>query len=164
SMVSAYPVIAVDLVAAKLDMAKRFGATHVFNSTKDSDLAAGIRKIVGREGADVAVDTTGNTRVIEDAYNLTSPEGKTILVGVPKVGDHISIYSLPLHFKKVLTGSHGGSAEPHVDIPRYLRLMQAGRLDLAGLVTHEFKLEQINEALAVVRSGEAGRVLVAMHE
>jgi Zn-dependent alcohol dehydrogenase len=35
--------------------------------------------------------------------------------------------------------------------------MQAGRLDLAGLVTHEFKLEQINEALAVVRSGEAGR-------
>lgn len=164
SMVSAYPVVAVDLVAAKLDMAKRFGATHVFNSTKDSDLAAGIRQIVGREGADVAVDTTGNTRVIEDAYNLTSPDGKTILVGVPKVGDHISIYSLPLHFRKVLTGSHGGSAEPHVDIPRYLRLMQAGRLDLAGLVTHEFKLEQINEALAVVRSGEAGRVLVAMHE
>ena len=163
-MVSAYPVVAIDLVDGKLDMAKRFGATHVFNATKAGHLAAEVRQIVGSDGADVVVDTTGNTRVIETAYDLTHADGKTILVGVPKAGDHISIYSLPLHFKKVLTGSHGGSAEPDVDIPRYLRLMQAGKLGLAGLVTHEFELAQINKALAVVRSGEAGRVLVAMDE
>ena len=164
AMVSAHPIVGIDLVDSKLDMARRFGATHCINSAKVGDLAAKIRMIVGNAGADVVVDTTGNARVIEQAYELTHADGKTILVGVPKKGDNISIYSLPLHFKKVLTGSHGGSAEPHVDIPRYIRLMQAGKLSLAGLVTHEFKLEQINEAIAVMRSAEAGRVLVAMDE
>ena len=59
--------------------------------------------------ADVVIETTGNSRVIETAYELTKSDGKTILVGVPKKGDNISIYSLPLHFKKVLTGSEGGA-------------------------------------------------------
>ena len=77
-------------------------------------------------------------------------------------GDNISIYSLPLHFKKILTGSEGGDAEPHRDIPRYVRLVQAGRFRLEGLITHEFPLERINEAIARVRAGEAGRVLVTM--
>ncbi len=164
SMVSANPVIAVDIVDSKVEMAMRFGATHAFNSRKTADLDDQIRSIVGAGGVDVVVDTTGNPRVIEQAYGLTHADGKTILVGVPKKGDNVSIYTLPLHFKKVLRGSHGGDAEPHVDIPRYVRLMQAGKFNLAGLVTHEFKLEQINEAIAIVKSGEAGRVLVAMGE
>ena len=69
---------------------------------------------------------------------------------------------MPLHFKKVLKGSHGGSAEPHVDIPRLVGLMKAGRMTLDGLVTHEFPLDEVNEAIAVVRRGEAGRVLLRM--
>ena len=162
AMVSAHPIVAIDLVDSKLDMAMRFGATHCINSAKVNEIAAEIRKIVGDGGADVVVDTTGNARVIEQAYESTHADGKTILVGVPKKGDNISIYSLPLHFKRVLTGSHGGGAEPHIDIPRYIGLMQAGKFSLTGLVTHEFKLDQINEAIAVVRSGNAGRVLVAM--
>lgn len=162
AMVSAYPIIAIDIVDSKLDMAKRFGATHCFNSAKTENLAEEILKIVGSGGADVIVETTGNARVIEQAYELTHADGKTILVGVPRKGDNISIYSLPLHFKKVLKGSHGGDAEPHLEIPRYVRLVKAGILKLDGLVTHEFKLSQINEAIDVVRSGDAGRVLVSM--
>lgn len=162
AMVSAHPIVGIDIVDSKLEMAKQFGTTHAINSRNVADLSAEIRKIVGDSGADVIIDTTGNARVIEQAYDLTHADGKTILVGVPKKGDNISIYSLPLHFKKVLTGSHGGGAEPHLDIPRYVRLMQAGKFKLDGLVTHEFKLDAINEAIAVVRSGEAGRVLVAM--
>lgn len=162
AMVSAHPIVGIDLVDSKLAMAKRFGATHCINSAKIGDLAGEIGKIVGTGGADAVVDTSGNARVIEQAYELTHANGKTILVGVPKKGDNISIYSLPLHFKKVLTGSHGGDAEPHLDIPRYIRLIHAGKLDLNGLVTHEFNLDQINEAIRMVRSGEAGRVLVTM--
>jgi S-(hydroxymethyl)glutathione dehydrogenase/alcohol dehydrogenase len=161
-MVSANPVIAVDIVDTKLEMAKRFGATHCINSKKTPDVDKAIRDIVGANGADVIVETTGNARVIETAYNLTQPKGKTILVGVPRKGDNISIYSLPLHFNKLLRGSEGGDAEPHNDIPRYVRLVQAGRFKLEGLITHEFPLEKINEAIAVVRSGEGGRVLVKM--
>jgi len=161
-MVSAHPIIAVDLHDSKLDMAKRFGATHCLNSRKTPDLETDVREILDQDGADIVIDTTGNARVIELAYELTHPDGKTILVGVPRKGDNISIYSLPLHFKKVLTGSHGGSAEPHVDIPRYIRLCQAGRLKLDGLITHEFSLDQINQAIEVVRSGEAGRCVIVM--
>jgi S-(hydroxymethyl)glutathione dehydrogenase/alcohol dehydrogenase len=162
SMVSAHPIIGIDIRDNKLDMAKRFGATHCFNSTTTKDLAGEIRKIVGNAGADVIVDTTGNARVIEQAYDLTHPDGKTILVGVPRKGDNINIYSLPLHFKKVLTGSHGGGVDPHIDIPRYIRLVNTGRMTLDGLITHEFSLDDINKALDLVRSGEAGRVLIAM--
>ncbi|MBI4963462.1 MAG: zinc-binding dehydrogenase [Desulfomonile tiedjei] len=162
NLVAANPIIGVDIVDSKLDMGKRFGATVCLNSKKIKDLDPQIRSIVGNKGADVVVDTTGNPRVIEQAYELTHPDGKTILVGVPTKGNKVSIYTLPLHFKKVLSGSHGGSAEPHVDIPRLVGLWRAGKLNFDGLITHRFSLDRINEALDLVRSGEAGRVLIAM--
>lgn len=161
-MVSANPIVAVDIIESKLAWATKFGATHVLTSAPQDTLAQRIRDIVGPQGADVVVDTTGNARVIELAYDVTHADGKTILVGVPKKGDNISIYSLPLHFKKVLKGSHGGSAEPHIDIPRLVGLVKAGRMTLDGLITHEFPFAEINEAIAVVRRGEAGRVIVKM--
>lgn len=161
-LVSANPIVAVDVVDSKLEMARRFGATHSINSKKVADIEKAIRDIVGTQGTDVAVETTGIARVIETAYGLTQPKGKTILVGVPRKGDNISIYSLPLHFKKILTGSEGGDSEPHNDIPRYMRLVQAGRFKLDGLITHEFPLAKINEAIQLVKAGEAGRVLVTM--
>ena len=92
-----------------------------------------IRDIVGAQGADIVVETTGNSRVIEQAYELTHPDGKTILVGVPRKGDNVNIYSLPLHFNKVLTGYHGGDAVPDLEIPRYIRLMESGKMNLNGL-------------------------------
>jgi S-(hydroxymethyl)glutathione dehydrogenase/alcohol dehydrogenase len=161
-MVSAYPIIGIDLFDSKAEMTKRFGASDYFNAAKTENLDNEIRKIVGAGGADVVVDTTGNARVIEQSYDLTHPDGKTILVGVPKKGDNVSIYTLPIHFNKILKGSHGGSAVPHVDIPRYIRLVKAGKLKLDGLITHEFKLADINNAIKLVRSGEGGRVLIAM--
>lgn len=162
-MVSAYPVIGIDLLDNKLDMARSFGASHVFNAKNTKDLNKEIRKIVGNKGADVVIDLTGNARVIEQAYELTHPDGKTVCVGVPRKGDNISIYSLPLHFNKVLTGSHGGDAVPDLEIPRYIRLMEANKMTLDGLITHEFELEEINEALDLFRSGKAGRILLRMY-
>jgi Zn-dependent alcohol dehydrogenase len=85
------------------------------------------------------------------------------LVGVPKKGDNVNIYSLPLHFNKVLTGSHGGNAMPDLEIPRYISLMNAGKMTLDGLITHEFKLDEINKALDLFRSGKAGRIVVKMY-
>ena len=160
-LVSATPIVGVDLIEHKLEMGKKFGLTHGFIGSGDQ-LKHKIQNIVGSQGADVVIETTGNSRVIEEAYNLTHPDGKTILVGVPKKGDNISIPSLPLHFDKVLTGSHGGGAEPHKDIPRFIRLMDAGKLNFDGLITHEFSLDSINEAMQIFRSGEAGRIILNM--
>jgi len=100
-------------------------------------------------------------RVIEEACEVTAAAGRTILVGVPPAGERVSISSLPLHFGKVLTGSHGGQADPAADIPRYLALNRQGRLRLEEMITHRFPLEQINRAVELLRCGEAGRVIVA---
>jgi S-(hydroxymethyl)glutathione dehydrogenase / alcohol dehydrogenase len=157
-LAGANPIVAVDLVDAKLDMAGARGATHCLNSNAVADLDAEIRKIVGAKGPDKVIETTGAKSVIELAYNLTHADGTCVLVGVPS--EKVSIYTLPIHFNKVLTGSHGGDAVPHVDIPRLIRLIEAGRLSFEGLITHEFPLDDINAALDVVRSGAAGRVLL----
>lgn len=162
ALVAGNPVIGVDLSDEKADMARKFGATHAFNSRKVEDISAEIKKIVGQAGADVVIDTTGNARIIELCYELTHADGRTILVGVPTKGDKVSIYTLPLHFKKVLKGSEGGSCVPAVDIPRIIDLVRLGRVSLGGLVTHEFDLEDINDALDLVRTGQAGRVLIKM--
>ncbi len=161
AMVSANPIVGIDLVEEKLEMARKFGATHTV-SAKTLDVNSQIKKIVGDKGADVVIDTTGNGRVIERAYELTHPDGKTILVGVPKHDDKVSIYTLPLHFKKVLKGSEGGSSRPHLDIPRYIRLMKTGKLNLSGIITHQFSLDKINHAIALIRTGTAGRVEVVL--
>ena len=164
-MVSANPIVGVDLLDSKLTMARDWGLTHAFNSRTEGDaLAAKIREIVGAGGADVVVDTTGNARVIEEAYNLTHADGRTILVGVPRKGDNASIYTLPLHFKKILKGSHGGSVSPDIEIPRLIKLVAQNKMRLEGLVTHTFPLHQINEAIAALRSGEAARVMLSMRE
>ena len=162
-MVSAHPIVGIDIHDSKLEMASRWGLTHAINSaTEGPALAEKIRSIVGKSGADVVVDTTGNTRVIELAYDLTHPDGRTILVGVPRAGEKASIYTLPLHFKKILKGSHGGSVSPDIEIPRLINLIQAGKMTLNGLVTHEFPLSQANEAIAAHRSGAAARVILRL--
>jgi S-(hydroxymethyl)glutathione dehydrogenase/alcohol dehydrogenase len=83
---------------------------------------------------------------------------------VPRAGEKVSIYTLPLHFKKVLKGSHGGSAAPDLEIPRLINLIQAGKMTLDGLVTHTFPLDKVNDAIAMHRSGTAARVMLSMRE
>lgn len=162
SMVSAYPIAAIDLLDAKLEMARKMGATHVINAKTCQDVPAEIKKIVGDRGSDVIIETTGSARVIEQAYELTHPDGKTILVGVPSKADKVTIYTLPIHFNQILKGSHGGDSVPDKDIPRYIRLIEKGKMTLEGLITHEFSLDKINDAIAFVRKGEAGRVIINM--
>lgn len=162
AMMSAYPVIAVDLYDNKLELAKSLGATHLINASTQ-DARAAIEAIVGKAGADVFIDNTGNPSIIEMGYELVKPQGRVVLVGVPKKGNNISLYSLPLHFGKTLSGSQGGEAVPERDIPRYLKLFQQGRLHLEELITQRFTLDQINEALSGMRSGEiSGRCVIRM--
>ena len=159
SMVSANPIIGIDVFQEKLYVGKKFGLTHTFKGDLEN-FEKDINEIIGNNGADIVIETTGNTKVIEKAYQLTAPNGKTILVGVPN--KNISIYSLPLHFEKVLTGSHGGSAVPDVEIPRYIRLIDQKKMSLENIITHEFKLNEINKAIELFRTGKAGRIIINM--
>ncbi|HBA84533.1 MAG TPA: dehydrogenase [Verrucomicrobia bacterium] len=162
AMVSGNPIIAVDFYDNRLELAKSLGATHLINS-RNVNAEEAVRALVGKDGADVAVDNTGNVKVIELAYRLTSGSGRTVLVGVPPKGSEATIYTLPLHFEKELTGSHGGESHPDHDIPRYVNLCKTGKLRLKELVGKRYRLEEINQAIQDMQSGEvAGRCLIHM--
>lgn len=162
ALVSAYPVIAVDLYNNKLELARKMGATHLVNS-REVDARQAILDIAGSPGVDVFIDNSGAPGIIEMGYQITKPQGRVILVGVPRKGNNISLYSLPLHFGKELKGSHGGEAIPHEDIPRYQVLYDAGRIRLRELLTDYFDLEAINIAIAKMRNGAiAGRCLIRL--
>jgi S-(hydroxymethyl)glutathione dehydrogenase / alcohol dehydrogenase len=162
AMVSAYPIIAIDLYDAKLRLALEMGATHVVNAGREN-AARAIASIAGADGLDCFIDNTGLPAIIQAGYTMTKPQGRVVLVGVPRKGQDISIHSLPLHFGKGLSGSHGGEAMPQTDIPRYQNLYRHGRLKLRGQITDRFPLEQINTAIERMRNGAiVGRCLVDM--
>jgi len=162
ALVSAYPVIAVDLHDSKLELARQMGATHLINSGR-IDARPAILQIVGKGGVDAFIDNTGQPAIIEMGYEITKAQGRVTLVGVPRKGNGIQIYSLPLHFGKGLSGSHGGEAVPQTDIPRFQQLYRVGRIRLRELITDYFALDQINEAVASMRDGGiAGRCLVRL--
>lgn len=161
-LTSAFPVIAVDLLDEKLDVALTLGATHVINAASSVNVLQSIYDVAGSEGADVVIETTGVVDVIETAYQVSSARGRTVLVGVPDVRHTVSIGTLPLHFGKVLMGSHGGSSEPDRDIPRLVRLVEAGRLNLNIFPIMEHPLAEINKAITRLRSGALGRQIIRM--
>lgn len=162
ALASAWPIIAVDLYDEKLALARRCGATHTINA-RNEDVRAAIVAAAPAAGLDVVIDNTGQPALIELGYELARPEGRVVLVGVPRQGANISIHSLPLHFGKRLTGSHGGEAQPSDDIPRFVRLIEAGRLVLEPLLTDRFALDEINEAIDRMRQGRvSGRCLIDM--
>jgi len=164
NLLSAYPIIAVDLYDDRLDLAKTLGATHTINA-RTNDAKVKIKEILGNHGVDVFIDNTGQPTIIEIGYELTKPQGRVVLVGVPRKGKNINIYSLPLHFGKSISGSHGGETIPHEDIPRYQKLLDAGRIQLKPLITNHFKLDEINSAIQKIPSGEiVGRCLIKMSD
>ncbi len=160
ALVSAGTIIAVDRFDSRLNLAQQMGATHCINSTKN-DPGQAIREALGDQFLDVFIDNTGVPAIIELGYELSHRQGRVVLVGVPRNGNTVNIYSLPLHFGKQLIGSHGGEIMPQHDIPRYLRLQEQGKLHLEQLVSNHYSLEQINSAITAMRDGAtAGRVMI----
>ena len=161
---SAYPIIAVDLHQNRLDLASQLGATHLVDASK-GDVQDELDLITGPNGVDVVVDNTGLPEMIQLGYQITKPAGRLILVGVPRAGHDVKLHSLPLHYGKKLIGSHGGDGIPHVDIPRYYGLYQSGRVRLQELITDFVGLDDINNAIEKMRTGEiSGRCMVSFDD
>ncbi len=157
SLVSAYPIIGVDLHQEKIDMGKKFGLTHGIIADSNN-FNEHLKEILKNKEPEIVFETTGNSKVMEKSFEITPKDGKTIFVGVPD--NKISIYSLPLAFNKTLKVSHGGDSKPDQDIPRYINLIKNKKMNLDKLITHEFHLENINEAIDLFRTGQAGRILI----
>ncbi len=154
----AYPIVAVDVADNKLEAAKTFGASHTVNAAK-KDPVEGVREITG--GAEYVFVTVGNADAIVQGFNMLRPGGTTVIVGLPKFSDTITIP--PLMFikdEKTITASYMGSTELQTDIPKMVELYKAGILKLDELITGRFPLEQINEAIDEVLQGKALRHVI----
>ena len=157
-LAGAHPVIAVDLFDHKLEKARKFGATHTINSSS-KDFAEEVMKILDF-GADAIFDGTGSPDVIESAWKALSPQGRLVLVGVMPHDLRFSFNTLPLHYGKRIVGSEGGHSRPHIDIPRYLRIIEDGRFDPSKMITHRCKLEEINPAISTMRAGKTVHTMI----
>lgn len=160
SLAGAAQIIAVDLHDNRLELAKQLGATDVINGTCE-DAFKGITSALNGEAADLFIDNTGTPEIIAKGYQAVKSTGQVVLVGVPKKGAETTLYTLDLHFGKSITGTTGGEAQPHLDIPRYMRLFERRRMSLAPLITEVAPLERINQLIDGMRSGRtAGRCLI----
>jgi len=162
--ISAWPIIAVDIFENRLSLAKDIGATHAINA-KLGNAENKIREILKNKNLNVFVDNTGIPSIIELGYSIVDRHGIVVLVGVPKIGNNINIFSLPLHFGKTIVGSHGGESNPDLDIPRYINHFMQNKVDPKEIITKRFDLQNINKAIESIKSGSsAGRVIIELSQ
>ncbi len=163
ALVSAQPIVAVDLSDQKLHFARQLGATHCINA-KQCDLNREIPRIVGDALADFVIDSTGNVEMLEMAYKLTRTDGVTMLISGPKAGYNVSLNPEPLHFGRTVMGFQViTESRPHDQIPRYIKLANAGKLKLQELITDSASLDDINIVVEKMRNGEqTGRCIIEL--
>jgi S-(hydroxymethyl)glutathione dehydrogenase/alcohol dehydrogenase len=160
ALAGASRVIAVDVSAAKLRAARRFGATEAVDASREDPVAA-VRRLTEGLGADYTFEAIGEPAVMAQAIAAARRGGTIVLVGLgPRAG------MLPLgagtftREDKVLTSAYYGGCVPERDFPRILGLYAAGGLNLDDLITRRRPLEEINEAFADLISGEVIRTVI----
>jgi S-(hydroxymethyl)glutathione dehydrogenase/alcohol dehydrogenase len=158
-LVGCWPIVAVDINDAKLKLATQLGATHTVNASSTDPVEA-IRQLCPG-GIDFSVECAGRPPVMRQALACVRNQGgTTVIVGNAPTGDQLEIDPKELNHGKSLLGTWGGDNDPDRDYPRYCKLMAAGKLDLSALLTREYKLEQINQALDDLEQGSAFRPLI----
>ncbi|HEX9682942.1 MAG TPA: Zn-dependent alcohol dehydrogenase [Acidimicrobiales bacterium] len=162
-LAAASRIIVADPVAERRQHALRFGATDVVDPTTD-DVASVVHQLTGGIGVDYAFEGAGRAVLIEQALGLIRSGGTCVMVGAPPVDEGISIRGV-VGFgatEKKLVGCLLGSVHSHRDIPRFIDLYQAGRLDLEGMITRRVKLDEVNGALDDLRNTRGIRTVVEM--
>jgi Zn-dependent alcohol dehydrogenase len=161
-LAGAEPIVAADLVAAKLEVARRLGATDVVDAAS-GDLEQSVRRATAGRGADHVFVAAGLARLVETGSRLLAKGGTLVLVGIPPNGARISLDPVDIADRslKVLGCKMGGS-RPAEDIPRLAELYLGGQLKLDELVSGLFSFESVNEAIASARRGEQLRPVLVM--
>ena len=175
----ASPIIAVDLDEAKLETARRHGATETVDASA-GDPVEQIRALTASDvhvdmlglpvaGVDYAFDCIGTDvtvqQILPAARNKrygTDARSMAVIVGIPRGEFPVTPLDVLAH-EKFLTGSIGGSCKPDRDVPLFLEWYTRGDLDLDALVTRRYALDEINEAVAALEKGEIeGRAILEL--
>lgn len=154
-----HPIVAVDIVPAKLELALELGATHAVRADAP-DLVATIRELTGG-GGETVVEAVGRVATLELAYAATRRGGTTVAAGLPAPDQKLSITPLSLVAEeRTLKGSYMGSGVPRRDVPRLLALARDGRLPVERLVSGTLRLDAINAGFDRLAEGLAVRQLL----
>lgn len=148
-------VIGVGRKRWKLERARELGASEVI-STEEVDQADRVVKQMTGGGVDISVDVTGVPLMIESAFRATRPGGRVVIVGFSFHKLQLSINRFIWHELSVM-----GSKNYHLtDLPKVVELVQKGVINLSKVISHRFKLEEINEAYQMLDRGEIRRGIV----
>ncbi len=151
-------IVAVDTLPRKLEMAKRFGATH---GVTPDELEGAKLEVTGGEGFDFALECVGNPKTIRAAFDAVRRGGTAVVVGVGRMEQKIEFTAFELFYlEKTLKGSMYGSANVRVDFPKLLRLWKRGKLDLEGMISRRIGIEDVNDAFRAMQAGEVIRSVI----
>jgi Zn-dependent alcohol dehydrogenase len=160
-LVGAHPLVAVDVVPEKLELACALGATQIVDARSNEPVTAVREATAG--GADYAFETVGSGAVLGQAYAATRRGGTTVTVGLPHPNQLFSIPAVSLVAEeRTVKGCYLGSAVPSRDIPRYIALYRAGRLPVDRLLTHTIALDDLNEGFDRLAAGTGVRQVLLL--
>jgi len=155
-------IIAVDVVEDKLINATLTGATHSINPLYQ-DVIHEIQKLTNGVGVDFSIEAAGRKQSMEFAFKSVKPNGgKCILAGNLPKDQTISIDPIDLIYGRRIVGSFGGETNTDADIPKYAEWFLSKKLPLSGMVTNEYCLNEINDAIIDLKNGGRTRTLINM--
>jgi S-(hydroxymethyl)glutathione dehydrogenase/alcohol dehydrogenase len=155
-------VLAADVVPARLEQARRFGATDAIDARSEGRVTE-LREAAADDGLDWAIVTVGAADAVQLGFDLVGPGGVVCVVGLLPQNQPVSIDMLDLvTYEKRIVGSAYGSLDPRALIPRIIDLYLDGRLLLDELVSARLPLEGINDAFDLSRRAEGIRPVLVL--
>ncbi len=155
-------IVAVDRDEAKLERARRRGATHVVDA-RGADIVAQVAALT-QGGAQYAFEVVGTAATIRTAWDVLRPGGTAVVVGVAPHGVEVSIPAIELLSEKTLTGTYYGSSDVAKAIVGAAQLLLDGRLGLDDVVSHVISLDGVEAAFGRLRQGEGARSVIVIDE
>ncbi|MEZ3162165.1 NAD(P)-dependent alcohol dehydrogenase [Microbacterium sp. BWT-B31] len=155
-------IIAVDLVAARLELAEELGATCTVDSSVQ-DIAEVVKRVTDGRGADYAIDATGVASVVETAASILTPLGTVVSIGAPAPGTTVAMdVNFMLNGRRYV-GVTVGDSMPQVFLPALVELVRTGRMPLHKLMrTYDFTA--INDAAQAMASGQVVKPVLTFAE
>ncbi|MBB3065446.1 zinc-dependent alcohol dehydrogenase family protein [Limibacillus halophilus] len=158
-LVGADQVVALDLVASKLDLARQLGATDAFLANQE-DIVEAVKEATGG-GVDFALEMAGSVPALELAYKITRRGGTTVTAGLAHPSKMMQLQQVSLvGEERTLKGSYIGSCVPVRDIPRYIGLFRKGRLPIDRLMSEKVGFNELNGAFDRLAEGATVRQLL----
>ncbi|MBO1254365.1 S-(hydroxymethyl)glutathione dehydrogenase/class III alcohol dehydrogenase [Alteromonas sp. 5E99-2] len=159
-MVGANKIIGVDLNDSKEEWGRKFGMTDFVNPLNVENVVEHIVALTDG-GADYSFDCTGNVDVMRQALECCHRGwGESIVIGVAPAGAEISTRPFQLVTGRVWKGTAFGGARGRTDTPKIVDWYMDGKIEIDPMITHTFKLEDINKAFDLMHKGESIRSVV----